>query len=218
MTKLIYLCFPTIVCFFLLMAGCALDAHRIHPEFERKAGSIKSAVLVPPEVDMFDRSSIRVAVLRDDWSNIGRENLQIAIKQNLAQKQCRLKLMQMDENTTEQMADVRALYELVHRTMTRRTFNSDHKSTEIKKFDYSLGSIETILQQQAADSMIFVTGYDEIFENRRKALIDLAIADSSGTILYFSVKGTTQGKDLRDPADAEDVVRDLLSDFTGTQR
>ena len=166
---------------------------------------------------MFDRSSSRVAVLRDDWSSIGRENLQIAIKQHLAQKQCRLKLMQMDEKTTEQMAEVWALYELVHKTMTRQTFNSDHKSTETKNFDYSLGSLETILHQQAADSMIFVTGYDEIFENGRKALIDMAIADSSGTILYFSVKGTTQGKDLRDPADAAELVEDLLSDFTGAQ-
>lgn len=48
----------------------------------------------------------------------------------------------------------------------------------------------------------------------KKNLIDLAIADSSGTILYYSVKGSIQGNDLRDPASANIMVRELLSGFS----
>jgi hypothetical protein len=42
-------------------------------------------------------------------------------------------------------------------------------------------------------------------------MIDLAIADSSGTILYYSVNGTIKGNDLRDPESAQLMVRDLLA-------
>ena len=62
--------------------------------------------------------------------------------------------------------------------------------------------------------MIFVTGYDQVYEGGRKALIDLTIADSSGTIFYYMVKGTMQGKDLRDPASTAILIRDLLSSFS----
>ncbi len=48
----------------------------------------------------------------------------------------------------------------------------------------------------------------------KKNLIDLAIADSSGTILYYSVKGSIQNNDLRDPASANIMVRELLSGFS----
>ncbi len=75
-------------------------------------------------------------------------------------------------------------------------------------------SLESILQKLGADAMIFVTGYDQVFNGGRKALIDLAIADSSGTILYYTVKGTTEGKDLRDPADTAALIRDLLTSFS----
>jgi hypothetical protein len=45
-------------------------------------------------------------------------------------------------------------------------------------------------------------------------MIDLAIADSTGTILYYAVKGTRNGKDLRDPAGTAALIRDLLSGFS----
>jgi hypothetical protein len=45
-------------------------------------------------------------------------------------------------------------------------------------------------------------------------LIDLAVADSSGTILYYSVKGTNQGEDLRNPVSTAAMIRDLLSGFS----
>lgn len=198
----------------LLVTGCALDAYRIHPEFGTKAGSIKDPVLIIPDVSMYEFSSGGVVMLRDDWSSAGRKNLQNAILRDFKDKQCNVKLVKMDARTGKELAEIRTLYRLVHKTMDQQTFGPQQSMTESDGFIFSVGSLESFLQKFGADSIIFVTGYDQVFYDRRKALIDLAIADSSGTILYYTVKGTMNGKDLRDPDSTTALIRDLLSSFS----
>jgi len=204
----------SIICLLLWVTGCALDAYRIHPEFNARAGSIQESVLITPDVSMYELSLGGVAMLRDDWSRVGRKNLQNAILRDFKDKQCKVKLVEMDTQTAKQMAEVQTLYRLVHKTMDQHTFGPHQSMAENDGFNFSLGSLESILQKFGADAMIFVTGYDQVFKGGRKALIDLAIADSSGTILYYTVKGTTEGKDLRDPAGTAALIRDLLSSFS----
>ena len=211
--KIKWCAFLSVIYALLLVAGCALNAHRMHPEFNIRADSVKNPVLVTPDVNLYEMSLGGVAMLRDDWSSIGRKNLQIAIMENLEQKRCNIKLMETDDRTVGEMEKVKALYKLVHKSMDQHMFGPNQKAGGTNDFDYSLGSLETILQKVDADAMIFVTGYDRISSEGRKALIDIAIADSSGTIVYYSVKGTTQGKDLRDPGDTAAMVRDLLAGF-----
>ena len=101
--------------------------------------------------------------------------------------------------------------------MDQRTFSHHQNKAENDVFRFSLGSLEAILQKLDAQAMIFVTGYGQVFTSGHKTLIDLAIADSSGTILFYSVKGTTQGKDLRDPVATAALIRDLLSGYPGVE-
>jgi len=201
----------------LLVTGCALDAFRMHPEFGTRAGSIKEPVLMTPDVGMYEFSSGGVVMLRDDWSRAGRKNLQNAILGYFKDKQCNVKLIEMDSQTAKEMEEVQALYRLVHKTMDQHAFGHHQNRGNNDKFDFSIGSLEAILQKLDADAMIFVTGYDQVFNSGHKALIDLAVADSSGNILYYSVKGTTKGKDLRDPVSTAALIRDLLSSFPGME-
>ena len=202
------------MCLLVLVTGCALGAHRRHPDFDARAGSIQDPVLITPDISMYELSAGGVVMLRDDWSRVGRRNLQNAILQNFKDKQCNVKLVEMDTQTATEMAKVQTLYRLVHKTMDQHTFGPYQNMAAKNGFNFSLGSLESILQKLGADAMIFVTGYDQVYNSGRKALIDLAIADSSGTILYYTVKGTTQGKDLRDPASTAALIRDLLSSFS----
>jgi len=204
----------SIIYLFLLVTGCALDAYRMHPEFGLRAGSIQKSVLITPDVSMYELSSGGRAMLRDDWSGVGRQNLQNAILQDFKNKRCNVKVVEMDTQTAKELAEVQALYGLVHKTMDQQTFGPHRSMAEADGFIFSLGSLDSILQKLDADAMIFVTGYDQVYKGGRKALIDLAIADSSGTILYYTVKGTTEGNDLRDPASTAALIRDLLSSFS----
>jgi hypothetical protein len=213
-TKKKWLSFWSIACLLLLVTGCALDAYRMHPEFDLRAGSIHESVLITPDVSMYELSSDGRVMLRDDWSGVGRQNLQNAILQDFKNKKCNVKVVKMDTQTAKEIAEIQALYGLVHKTMDQRTFGPHQNMAEAGGFIFSLGSLDSILQKLDADAIIFVTGYDQVYKGGRKALIDLAIADSSGTILYYTVKGTTEGKDLRDPASTAALIRDLLSSFS----
>ena len=204
----------SIMGFFLLVTGCALDAYRMHPEFSIRADSVKQSVLISPDVNMYELSAGGMAILRDDWSRIGRKNLQNSILRDFRDKQCNVELVEMDAQTEKELAEIQTLYRLVHKTMDQHTFGPQQNMAESNGFNFSVGSLESFLQKFGADSIIFVTGYDQVFNDRRKALIDLAIADSSGTILYYTVKGTTNGKDLRDPDSTKALIQDLLSSFS----
>ena len=76
-----------------MVTGCTLNTHRMHPEFDVRADSVKKPVLITPDVNIYELSASGVAVLRDDWSSIGRKNLQIAILRNFKDKQCNIKPM-----------------------------------------------------------------------------------------------------------------------------
>ncbi|MEX1330563.1 MAG: hypothetical protein AB1Z29_27505 [Desulfobacterales bacterium] len=203
----------SIIYLLLLVTGCALDTYRMHPEFGTRAASIKDPVLITPDVGMYELSSGGVVMLRDDWSRTGRKNLQNAILGYFKDKRCKVKLIEMDSQTAKEMEEVRALYRLVHKTMDQHAFGHHQNRSNNHRFDFSIGSLEAILQEFDADAMIFVTGYDQVFKNGHKALIDLAVADSSGNILYYSVKGTTKGEDIRDPVSTAALIHDLLSSF-----
>ena len=119
----------------------------------------------------------------------------------------------MDMRFENELTEIQSLYKLVHKTMDQHTFGRQQTAADHNEFNFSLGPLEPFLQKIGADSIIFVTGYDQVFFDGRKALIDLAIADASGTIVYYTVKGTTNGKDLRDPDSTKNFIHDLLSSF-----
>ena len=217
MNKRLWLPDLLMVCLFVSISGCALTMHRTHPEFDARIGTVKSAILVPPDVNMFELSPAGMVTPRADWSAAGCRNLKNAISQDLKDKNRYLKTLVMDRQIAAELSEIQALYRLVHKTMQQQTFNPHQIPKDIHGFEYSLGSIETILQKIGADAMIFVSGYDRVSNAGRKAFIDLAIADSSGTILYYSVKGSLRGKDIRDPESANSMVRELLSNFSRTE-
>ena len=212
---LIKWCIPLpIACLLLMANGCTLNAHRMHPGFHIKVGFIKKSVLMSPDVNMYELSPVGTAVLRDDWSRTGRENLQIAILRDFSEKKCDVKLVEKNVQTENEMKEIQALYKLVHKTMDQHTFESRPNKANSNDFVYSLGPLESFLEKFDADSIIFVTGYDQVHYDGRKALIDLAIADSTGAILYYTVKGTIYGKDLRNPDSTMELIRDLLASFS----
>ena len=195
-------------------SGCALSEQRAHPEIEVRANSVSQPVLIPPEVSMLELLPGGVIRQRDDWSAAGCKNLQNAISIYLKETKITLLPLVIDTHTAQEIAEIQALYRLVHKSMQQQTFNAHQDSHARRRFEYSVGSINVLLNKLGADSIIFVSGYDRVSNAGRKALIDIAIADASGTILYYSVKGSVQGSDLRDPASADIMVQELLAGFS----
>ncbi|MGD8286316.1 MAG: hypothetical protein PVG08_19520 [Desulfobacterales bacterium] len=206
----------SLVCLLGMVISCGLTAQRVHPEFENRVTNIRDAILVPPDVDIYELSSTGPVMLRNDWSEAGRANLQQAILHSCSNKRFSVKPLVGNSAIAEELAQIRALYKLVNKTMQRHTFGPGQATDKYHGFKYTLGSLEDILKELDADCLIFISGSEHVSSGGRKALIDLAIADPSGTIVYYSVRGSKEGNDLRDPNSAAVMVQDLLSSLIKT--
>ena len=212
-----WLCGLLLTSLSLTASGCALSEQRAHPEFEARIHTVAKPVLIPPDVGLLELLPSGLIRQRDDWSAAGCQNLQNAISTYLKNANIALRPLESDPHIASEIAEIQALYRLVHKSMRQQTFNARQNAQTRRPFDYSVGSVRSLLNQLGADSIIFVSGYDRVSGAGRKALIDIAIADASGTIVYYSVKGTIDGRDLRDPASADIMVQELLSGFTRSE-
>ena len=197
-----------------LITGCTLASYNTHPEYSDRIRAVQNPVILMSEVNLYQMAPDGTATRRDDWSALGRQNLRDAILQSFKSRYSDIQPLESGIRTSQEVREINTLYKLVHKTMDQQIFGPSRTDFKKEDFKYSLGSLETILSKLNADAAIFITGYDKFSAAGRKSMIDLAIADSSGTILYYSVKGTTNGHDLRDPVSASAMAKDLLAEFS----
>lgn len=205
-----------LICCCLLAGGCSLSAQRVHPEFGTRVKTLKRAVLVPPNVSMLELLPSGLIRQRLDWDSLSHRNLRNAIRYQLQDRQCSLQPPVPDADIGRELSEIQALYRLVQKSMWQQTFKSANGRQSDRRFDYSLGSIDALMDRLGADTLVFVSGYDRVSAAGRKALIKLAITDTSGTILYYAVRGSIRGHDLRDPASADHIMHELFSGFSRT--
>jgi hypothetical protein len=104
--------------------------------------------------------------------------------------------------------------------------------TKLERFEYSVGSVERILQKANAEALLLAYGFDEISTGGRKVLqavgnilpfvprvssgttgLCAALVDPAGTILWYNIEARTGGYDLREPQGAVNFVRVTLVNF-----
>ena len=193
--------------------SCAAPAYRVHPEFELRARAISRPVLMPPDVKIFESLPGGMVVLRDDWSTIGRENLQEAVVNGFAERNCSVRLLDADNGMNAELADIQALYKVVNKSIRLQASGSPRNSTGPAKFEYSIGSLERILPKLNADAVIFVSALEEISSIKKVSVVNLAIADSSGTIIWYSIEGSRDRYGLTKFSDAAQMVNNLMRSY-----
>ena len=200
-----------LVAFFTL--SCSAPAYRVHPDFEMRAKAISQPVLMPPDVKIFESLPGGMVVLRDDWSTIGRDNLQNAVVKGFAEKNCSVRLLDADNGMDEELAEIKSLYTVVNKSIRLQAYGPPKKSTDPPKFEYSIGSLERILPKLDADAVIFVSALEKISNSNSMAVINVAIADSSGTIIWYSIEGSRDRYGLIKFSDAAQMVNNLMLSY-----
>ncbi len=197
----------------LFSLSCSAPAYRVHPDFELRAKAISQPVLMPPDVKIFESLPGGMVLLRDDWSTIGRDNLQDVVVRGFAEKNCSVRLLDADNGLNEELAEIQSLYKVVNKSIRLQAYGPPKKSTGPPKFEYSIGSLERILPKLDADAVIFVTALEKISNSKSMAVINLAIADSSGTIIWYSIEGSRDRLGLIKFSDAAQMVNNLMLSY-----
>ena len=187
--------------------------HRAHPQFESRVAKIKALTLVPPAVEVYELSPSGLSELRDDWCMLGRKNIEEALIEKFTSKRYIIRTLRPDSEVRKELAEIQALYTQVNRSIQLHSYGPQVFPEKVTRFEYGMGSVQRVLEACGTDSLVFVTGFDQISPDNPKTYISIALADSSGTILWYGVKGSKGGHELKDPFSTAMLVEEILSSF-----
>jgi len=202
-----------IFCTSLMLLSCVSQAYRTHPDLELRARHLYTIGLMPSDLRIYEVSGLRLVELRDDWSAAGTENVMNAVIGALKEKGYSIKPIKVDEEIEEEIEEIDALYRSVHKSIRLHTYGPQLFPEKSKDFQYSLGSIEKILQKSGTDSLLFVRGVDKVLNAREEAVVSVALADASGAILWYCAKVYKGDRGLRDAKTAAGFVEAILASF-----
>jgi len=207
---LIPLCLFPLICF---TEGCMPAPHRAHPQFESRVAKIKALTLVPPAVEVYELSPSGLSELRDDWCMLGRKNIEEALIEKFTSKRYIIRTLRPDSEVRKELAEIQALYTQVNRSIQLHSYGPQVFPEKVTRFEYGMGSVQRVLEACGTDSLVFVTGFDQVSSDNPKTCVSIALADSSGTILWYGVKGSKGGHELKDPFSTAMLVEEILSSF-----
>ncbi len=231
-------------CLLLTVFGCAtLPAHRYraHPEFETRSTQIHAAGILSPDIKIYELTAGGVRELRDDWCKIGKETVGQAAGECFSERQVQVKIIPIEKESEEELEDILALYRAVSSSILSHTYGDNPFPEKVKSFEYSIGPIDSFLKRWESDALVFIVGFDEISTSGRKALtaaamvlgalagvvmlpgggltvVSMAVVDPSGDILWYNVRGSHGGHDLRDPESTRQLLKAIASDLPGLKK
>ena len=166
-----YLVFLLVPCILFSPLGCAVIKSRTHPEFEARYKNIETFGLIPPDIEIYELTAGGVRELKDEWSDMGKENVINALMKKLKEKEIKVETFTKDEIMEETLA----LYRAVSMCIELHTQGPWSFPEKQKNFDYSIGSIEKILKENDVDALMIIYGSDEDTTGGRQALIALGV-------------------------------------------
>lgn len=168
---------------------------------------------MPLDVQVYEFLPGGMVVLRDDWSTIGRENLQNAVVNGFREKNCNIKLLDQNTEMKAELEEIQSLYKVVNKSIRLQSYAQAFPSNPSWNFDYSIGSLEDILPRLKADAAIFVCALEKVSHAESMAVVNLAVADPSGTIIWYSMEGFRGKNGFTDSTGAAALVKDLIFSF-----
>ena len=229
-------------CLLLAGSGCAsLSAYHVHPEFETRSKQIHKAGVLSPDIKIYELTAGGVREMRDDWCKTGKENVAQAAGDCFRERLVEVKIIPVDKETEEELEDILALYRAVSTSILSHTYGEHPFPDKSKRFEYSVGPIDSLLKRWDSDALVVIIGSDEISSSGRKALtaaamvisalngvvmvpgggltvVSAGVVDPSGDILWYNVKGSHGGYDLRNPESTKKLLMSIFSDFPGLKK
>ena len=197
-----------------VLTGCATPSERHHAEFDDRLSAIKTLYLMPPDVMIFETLAPRQYVLRQDWSQTGQEILAQALTDVLADKHYRVIFTpSFTSETRIETQEIQTLYQAVNKSIQLHSYGSQKLATKNGLFDYSIGKIDSYLERHAAGGLLFVRALNRVAIDNSKTYISIGIADRTGTIVWYSARGTQQNLSLMQASQTKTFVKDILTAF-----
>lgn len=171
-------------------AGCALGpAYRASPDLEEKAKTVKSLLLLPPRVEVYQLDAGGTKEKIDEWSDQATGNIVAAVEREFGER-VGLLVKSIDEDTMPEelrsnMEETEALFDAVQTSIILHAYGPSTSVFEdkVKNFDYSLGDEVQALALAGEDALLLINAADHIWTEGRKALLTFGVLSAIGAHL-----------------------------------
>jgi hypothetical protein len=200
-------------------------------------------MLAEPEIKVYQISAGGVPELMDQWSAQGKENVTKALLTRISGPRLKIMTLKTDSSTEQELKEISALFDAVSKSIITHTFSTDNNPNlfpgKLQNFDYSVGSLESIMNSSGGDALLIVQGVGQVATAGKKTLnvlgsvtgvavgaltgivvlpkmegssLRMALVDRNGTILWYNIHGDS-GSALLEPDSSAGFVDDTLEGF-----
>ncbi len=219
----------------LLLCGESSAAPKARPDLASHLSSIRTVGLIQPEIRIYEFSAGGMREQRDDWSDTGKANVSQGILGAFKEREIAVKPVVVDEGRKAEVDDIKALYRAVVTSILLHLDGPNAPPPEYRRFDFTLGPLDNVMDSFGVDALLFVYGSDEISTGGRKTLavlgfvggvvmrpgfsvLGIGLVDRSGELLWFNADASAGRFDFRDAESASSFTRDILSAFPAARR
>ena len=226
-------------CVVAVLTGCAAGRTYTAMENGEAFPKLRKILLLPPEVRMQEVSAGGIAELVDEWSRKANDNLVLALKQQVSEKQIFdiVEMPSLSEAEHEIVEQHTAMYEVVAANVYQfGKLNDESWSERAKDLNYTIGpGLQFLAQKTGADAALFLVGLDTVSSTGRRVLfvvttimfglpiippgfsyVAAGLVDlQSGKLLWQSYDYGIGSLDLREPQDARSLTASVLETYPG---
>lgn len=220
---------------FALLSGCVamVPTKREHATTAARAATIQRTVAMPPDLTLNILSGGGVRELRDDWTESARASARQTLATIRPERIVYIGDVADDPAVREELDEVQALYRAVAIDLAMFSSPPLALPSLAGRFDFSVGSVERILDATGGDALLVIFGMDDYFSGDRKAFVALALIGAAftgaymgpssgvehvsaaliardGTLLWYDYCGPGTIGDLRQPAGVHATLERLL--------
>lgn len=213
-----------LVLFLPAPARAAEKDYRAHPEYMTQMASVKTVGVLHPKMRVFELTAGGGREFKPDLSEQSAQVVGDAVAAALGQRGLSVKHLELMPQMGEELRDIVLLYEAVHDAIVQATYANEFPR-KMARFEYSLGDLQSVLDQCGVDAVVFTYGSANVSSGGRRVVqvlgalfgpgysvgidrIQLAMVDRSGAVVWFAARASTS-HELRDPQSAESFVRGM---------
>jgi hypothetical protein len=219
-----------------LFGGCATTSQpsgRAHGTTTDQMTQVHRVAALPAQLTINQLSAGGVSEKRDDWTEVARVHARTTLENLRPGSIAYVPDLETRPELADEIREVRALADLIETNYV--VFGMSPVAVPGRQFDFSVGSIDRILEAAGADALLVVSGVDEVFTTDREVLaavsfiasaaltgqavvpgsgeahVSAALIARDGTILWWNVVGDGAISDLRTPEGVQATMKRLLA-------
>ena len=188
----LYLVFTATAYLLYLQPSFATEFKSIRSDFDQRVSGIRSLGILIHNFNYFDRTFFGVTEQSDALSNQATQSIVNAIKEYLGSKGLETKTISLEGVQKESLQEIAQLYDTIALSYSKNVTyarGQDIFQHKAESFDYSVGSIEDILESEKVDGLFLITGggVGRSFFNPGSIVIATGIVDKSGMLVWHDI-------------------------------